>query len=576
MKILLKLLGIVRFSVWWIALAVIAGFATVGSSIGLLMTAAWLLAKASLQPSFHELQIGIVGVRFFGIARGVLRYTERLVSHNTTFRLLATIRVWFYKALEPLAPARIQHYKSADLLQRIAGDIDTLENLYARIIAPPLVAILVSALMWVLLGSFSWQLFLALFIFQILAAIVIPLASYLLTRKIDRKLPEVTTSRQAAVIDFVQGMAELRLFNKIGNQENILRQLEQQEQRLRKQQELIRHAHEPLTGLCMNGAVVSALMILQPMLQSGALDSIWSGVIIIGIMASFEAFLPIPEAAGHLEADRQAGKRIFDIIDAKPEVTTPQHPAVLPQDHTIRFENVSFTYPESTGPVLRNITFSIPQGKKAAIVGPSGAGKSTIAALLHRFYNPSAGRITIGETDITRMDPDNVRSMIGTVSQRTYLFARTIRENLQLGNPEADDEQLQKALVEAGLASFTTRLDQWAGQHGMQLSGGERQRLALARAILHDAPVLLLDEATASLDTITEKAIMQNMMAVGSSRTLLHITHRLYGMERFDMILVLENGQITQQGTHEELLEKNGSYAAMWNLQNRTSPAQDS
>ncbi|MEC9486044.1 MAG: thiol reductant ABC exporter subunit CydC [Prosthecochloris sp.] len=569
MNILVKLLKLARPYTWWLLLALITGWATITSSIGLLMTAAWLIAKAALQPSFHELQIGIVGVRFFGIARGVLRYLERLVSHSTTFRLLARIRVWFYTSLEPLAPARLSNYKSGDLLQRIVGDIDTLENIYSRVIAPPLTALLVTILMWWVLGIFAWPLSLALFCFHALAALGIPLLSAHLTRGMATKLSAVRTAQQATTIDFVQGMAELQLFNRLDSQLAGMNTLKEQELDLIRRQNLVRNAHEPLVSLCMSAAVITTLLILGPLVGSGTLDSIWSGVIVIGVMASFEAFLPLPAALEHLDADREAGKRIFDIIDAEPEVATPENPLKPGADHTIGFHNVSFSYPGSRRKALDQVSFTLEHGRKTAIVGPSGAGKSTIAALLHRFYNPTEGTITLGGIDIMNLDPDDVRNHVGTVSQRTYLFARTIRENLLIGNPQADDEELKRALEEAGLETFSDKLDQWAGQHGMQLSGGERQRLSLARALLHDAPVLILDEATANLDTITEKAIMENMMAFGNRKTLVAITHRLYGMEAFDRILVLKNGHIAEQGSHSELMARGGLYAAMWNLQHR-------
>ncbi|RNA64542.1 thiol reductant ABC exporter subunit CydC [Prosthecochloris sp. ZM_2] len=569
MNILVKLLKLARPYTWWLLLALITGWATITSSIGLLMTAAWLIAKAALQPSFHELQIGIVGVRFFGIARGVLRYLERLVSHSTTFRLLARIRVWFYTSLEPLAPARLSNYKSGDLLQRIVGDIDTLENLYSRVIAPPLTALLITILMWWVLGIFAWPLSLALFCFHALAALGIPLLSAHLTRGMATKLSAVRTAQQATTIDFVQGMAELQLFNRLDSQLAGMNTLKEQELDLIRRQNLVRNAHEPLVSLCMSAAVITTLLILGPLVGSGTLDSIWSGVIVIGVMASFEAFLPLPAALEHLDADREAGKRIFDIIDAEPEVATPENPLKPGADHTIGFHNVSFSYPGSRRKALDQVSFTLEHGRKTAIVGPSGAGKSTIAALLHRFYNPTEGTITLRGIDIMNLDPDDVRNHVGTVSQRTYLFARTIRENLLIGNPQADDEELKRALEEAGLKTFSDKLDQWAGQHGMQLSGGERQRLSLARALLHDAPVLILDEATANLDTITEKAIMENMMAFGNRKTLVAITHRLYGMEAFDRILVLKNGHIAEQGSHSELMARGGLYAAMWNLQHR-------
>ncbi len=570
MKVLLQLLRLVRPFTWWMILAVITGFATIGSSIGLLMTAAWLLSKAALHPSFHELQIGIVGVRFFGIARGAFRYIERLVSHSTTFRLLSNIRVWFYASLEPLAPARLEQYKSADLLQRIVGDIDSLENLYARVIAPPVTALMISGILWVFLGSFSWEIALTVLIFHGTAAIIVPLISAILNKGHALQLSRTRALQQAATIDYIQGMAELQLFGRIDHHLETMQALKQKELDIQRKQAIVQRAHEPFIGLCMNATVITVLWKLGPLVTSGAIESIWTAVIVIGIMASFEAFLPLPDALQHLETDIEAGKRIFDIIDTEPAVTAPLQPVAFPSDHSVLFSNVSFRYPLSENPSLRNMSFEARHGEKTAIVGPSGSGKSTITSLLLRFYNPTEGTITIGGTGLQQIDPDIVRRNISIVSQKTYLFAETIRQNLLLGNPQADDRQLARALENAGIGSFSEKLDQWAGQHGMQLSGGERQRMAIARTLLQQAPVVILDEATASLDTLTEKNVMERMIALTSGKTLVVITHKLQAMEQFDRIIVLDRGTIVEEGTHQELLEKNGMYASMWKLQHKT------
>ncbi len=570
MTVLLKLLRLVRPFTWWIILAIIAGFATIGSSIGLLMTAAWLLSKAALHPSFHELQIAIVGVRFFGIARGALRYIERLVAHSTTFRLLSNIRVWFYASLEPLAPARLQQYKSADLLQRIVGDIDTLENLYARVIAPPATAMMISGLLWMLLGYFSWEISLTVLLFHGAAALVIPLISGMLNRGSALQLSRTKAHQQAATIDYVQGMAELQLFGQVDRHLETMQAQKQKELKIQRKQALIQRAHEPLIGLCMNAAVITVLWKLGPLVTSGAIESIWTAVIVVGIMASFEAFLPLPDALQHLETDIEAGKRIFDIIDTEPAVTTPPHPIEFPSDHSVSFSNVTFCYPGSAIPALRNMSFDARHGEKTAIVGPSGSGKSTITSLLLRFYNTTEGNITIGGTSLQQMDPDIVRRNISIVSQKTYLFAETIRQNLLLGNPQANDQQLASALQQAGIGAFARKLDQWAGQHGMQLSGGERQRIAIARTILQQAPLIMLDEATASLDTITEKKVMEEMISLTHNKTLLVITHKLQAMEQFDRIIVLDRGTIVEEGSHQDLLQQKGIYSSMWKLQHET------
>lgn len=575
MKELLRLLGIIRTYHWWMILAATLGFATIGSGIGLLMSSAYIIAKAALQPPFHELQLGIAGVRLFGLARGVLRYIERLVSHSTTFKILSGLRVWFYESLEPLAPARLLQYKSGDLLQRITKDIDSLENLYSRVIAPPLTAIMISALLWFLLGSFSPMFSITLLCFHAFAAIGIPLFTGHINRGTATKMAGIQAELQSTTIDFVQGLGDLMLFNRLDDHTEKLYRLKTDELKLQRKQALIQRLHEPLIGLLMNSAVLALLWTLTPQVSNGTIDGIYTAVIIIAVMASFEAFLPLPDATHHLETSATAGKRLFEIIDTKPAVPSPHHPERFPDVHSIKFENISFTYPQTFTPTLSSLSLQIEEGEKVAIIGPSGAGKSTITGLLLRFWEPSQGDICIGDRSIRNLDPETIRKNIGIVSQKTYLFSTSIRENLLLAKPDADDKELKNSLTFAGLSSFTTKLDQWVGQHGMKLSGGERQRMAIARMLLQDAPIIVLDEATANLDTVTEKSVIQSILGLCDkqpAKTLLVITHRLRDMAQFDKIVVLEKGCIVEQGAHHVLLKKNGLYASMWSLQHRQTP----
>lgn len=572
MKEIVRLLHIVRPFHWWMLFAAVLGFATIGSGIGLLMSSAYIIAKAALHPSFQELQLGIAGVRLFGVARGVFRYIERLVAHNTTFKILSRLRVWFYESVEPLAPARLLQYKSGDLLQRITGDIDTLENLYARVIAPPLTAAMISSLLWILMGSFSITFSITLLCFHAAAAVGIPLLSSYLNRGTASKISAMQTGLQTRTLDCIQGISDLMLFNRLDDHIRKLHQLKHQELKLQRKQALIQRSHESLTGLLMNGAVIALLWVLTPEVSAGNINGVYTAVVIIAVMASFEAFLPLPDAAQHLEANTTAGKRLFEIVDVQPAITVPEQPEQFPENHTICFDSVTFTYPETYSPALSNISFSINEGEKIALIGPSGAGKSTITSLLLRFWDPSEGTISIGGKKLEHFDPETVRQNIGIVNQTTYLFGETIRNNLLLAKPDAGDEELKQALTFAGLETFTGKLDQWAGQHGMNLSGGERQRMAIARMLLQDAPVIVLDEATANLDTITEKSVMQSILKFcgqDQAKTLLIITHRLRNMELFDRIFVLENGCIVEQGSHHELLKNKGLYASMWSLQHQ-------
>jgi ATP-binding cassette subfamily C protein CydC len=571
MRTFLRLAGLTRPFAWWMLLAALIGFATIGSGIGLLMTSAWLISRAALLPPVSALKFGIVGVRIFGAARGVLRYAERLISHNTTFRILTRLRLWFYEAVEPLAPARLASFRSADLLKRITDDIQSLENIYSRVLAPPITAMLVTALMWAIVGSWSTNAAIGVFACQFLAGVGVPLITVRAARGTARGIAELQAEQQLLAVDMVQGLGELQVFGMLDKHLERMHDVEGKKLDLQKKSAFFEGLHESLSGLVMNAAVIWILWSMLPMVRLGTISSITLTAIIFGVIASFEAFLPLTGTMQHLEADIRAGDRLFEIIDAEPEVIAPERPAPLPDRYDIEVKDLCLTYQGSMRPALDGVNFTVPQGGRMAIVGPSGAGKSTITSLLVRFWNPSKGTISIGGSNIASLDPEGLRRKIAVVSQRTYLFGQSIRENLLLAAPAANDEMLKAALSAAGLDSLHERLDDWAGQHGMNLSGGEQQRLAIARMILQDAPVIVLDEATANLDAVTEQAILDTLDRVAYGKTLLAITHRLHRMERFDRIVVLHEGKIVEEGRHEELLNQGGFYAGMWRLQHETA-----
>jgi thiol reductant ABC exporter CydC subunit len=555
------------------ALAALLGFATVGSGIGLMATSAYIVAKAALQPSIADLQVAIVGVRFFGIARGVFRYLERLVSHDVNFRLLARLRVWFYKSLEPLAPARLMHYRSGDILSRIVADIETLEHLYVRVVAPPIVAVLVAILMWFFMWRYDLWLAITTLISMALAGVGVPLLTRALSREPARRLVSLRSELNASLVDGVQGVAELLAFGGEERHQERVGTLSREVAALQERMARIGGLHNSLTGLLTTLAVLVALIVAIPLVTAGELDGVSLAVLALAVIASFEAVASLPLAAQYLENSLEAGRRLFEIVDAEPPVHDPPPPSPTTRGYSLQLKNLRFRYAADEPPALDGVSFTLPQGGSLAVVGPSGAGKSTLVNLLLRFWEYDEGHITLGGQELRTYRGEDLRRMIGVVSQHTYLFNATVRDNLLLARPDAGRAEIERVAREAQIHDFIESLPQgyntWVGEQGLKLSGGQRQRLAVARALLKDAPILVLDEPTANLDSLTECDVMGAIHSLMVGRTTLIITHRLVGLEAVDEILVLRAGRVVERGPHHDLWQMGGFYRRMWDLQHQ-------
>jgi len=556
------------------ALAVMLGLATIVSGIGLMTTSSYLIARAALRPSIADLQVAIVGVRFFGLARGVFRYLERYVSHDATFRLLARLRVWFYGALEPLAPARLLEYRSGDLLARIVADVGTLENLFLRVIAPPIVALLATLVVVLLMGSFDPQRAVILFAFLLLAGVILPLLTRAASRPLGRRLVRVRAELNGVLVEGIQGLGDLLAFGREAQHLEQVARLSQKLVALQGRMAAISGLHRALTALLMNLATLAVLLVAIPLVTAGRLAGVYLALLVVAAISSFEAVLPLPAALQYLETSLESARRLFEIVEAEPAVKAPSQPAPAPVKHDLRAEGLCFSYAPGEPPALEDVSFELRQGGQLAVVGPSGAGKSTLIRLLLRFWDYDGGRVLLGGQDLRDYDPEDVRRLVAVVSQRTYLFDATVRENLGLARPEATEAELVQAAQQAHIHDFVRSLpqgyDTWIGEQGLQLSGGQRQRLAIARAILKGAPLWLLDEPTANLDALTERQVMGALQAVMRGRTSLIITHRLLGLEAADEILVLRAGRVVERGRHHDLVQMGGFYRWMWDLERQT------
>ncbi|HSL42512.1 MAG TPA: thiol reductant ABC exporter subunit CydD [Anaerolineales bacterium] len=572
--VLFRLLSFLRGSWGLVALSVLLSTITIGSSVALIGTSSWLISTAALHPSVAELGVSVVGVRFFGIARGVFRYLERLVSHNITFRLLARLRVWFYEKLEPLAPARLMEYRSGDLLARVMGDVETLENFYVRVISPTLTAILIGLGVSFFFASFYLPIALVLLGLFLAIGFILPLLSQLASRGPGQRLIAQRADIQTQLVDGIQGIAELLAFGRGTGRVQQIRQVGKTYGSTQKQMARISGIHSALAAFLTNFGLWLVLVLVIPQVTTGSIDGVMLGTFALMTLASFEAVTPLPLAAQMWNASREAAKRLFEVVDAEPAVKeTGEKGLETGLPHGLQISNLSFSYPTQSVPALKDITFGVAAGKSIAIVGPSGAGKSTITNLLLRFWDYEAGDISLDGISVRGLNHDEVRKQFALVSQNSYFFNTTIRENLRLARRSANPEEIESAARAAQIHEFIVRLpkgyDTLIGEQGLRLSGGERQRLAIARALIKDAPILIFDEPTANLDPQTERQVLQTLFQTMREKTSLLITHRLIGLENVDEILVMDAGQIVERGTHQELLARQGLYYRLWDLQNR-------
>ena len=574
MRVLVRLLKFLSPHRWQVTLAILLGVGTMVSNIGLLTIAAYLIAASALKVLLSQLALPMFLVQVFGASRAFLRYAERLVSHNVTFKLLADLRTWLYGRLEPLSPASLLGHRSGDLLARIVKDVEELENVYLRAFSPLIVAMLISFLTLSLLYVFfDPSLAFVVLGFLALTGIGIPLLVNVLARKLGRQQLKLRAELNAQAVDGIQGVQDLLALGQAAEQQERVSDLSHKLGKVQRRMASITGLQDALGDLTMNLAMWSVLILAIPLVNEGRIGGVYLAFLALLVLGSFEAVRPLGGAFQFLGRSLGAGERLFEIADMKPRVLDPGKPLPAPAEHTLEFNRVGFRYREDEPLVLEGISFKVEPGSRVAVVGPSGSGKSTIVNLALRFWDPTEGEIYLGGHDFRHYAEGNLRETIGIVAQDTYLFNETLRNNLLLAKPGASDSEVEYALERAQLTELINRLprglDSWVGEQGLRLSGGERQRLAVARALLKDAPVLVLDEPTANLDPSTEHRLLTEIYELMPGRTTLVITHRLIHMERMDEILVLDRGRIVERGTHHQLLEAKGLYKRTVEVQNQ-------
>ena len=547
------------------------GACALGAGIGLLATAAWLISRAEQHPHESALALGIVAVQFFGLSKGLARYGQRLVGHDAALRALADLRVRIYTALEPLAPTGLPAFRSGDLMARFVDDVDSVQDLFVRVIAPFAIAVIVGvgtvALEWAVLPAAGLIVAVAL----LLAATVVPWLTQGLARRAEAAQAEARGALSSAVVELVRGAQELAAFGAADRKLGETLEIDARLARIARRRALTAGVGQGLATLLPALATFGCLLVGVSAVRDGSLDVVLLAMIAIVPLAAFELASPLPAATQTLARVRASLGRVGDVLETEPVVAEPVRPRSLPDQpasHALRVRGLRCRYDDDGPWVLDGIDLDLSAGRRVAVIGRSGAGKSTLARVLLRLAPYQGGSVTLDGIELSQLEGDACRRVIGLLSQDAHVFDTTIRANLRLARREASDEQLREALVAARLGAWVDGLpdglDTHVGELGERMSGGERQRLAAARVLLADFPVMVFDEPGEHLDTTTADAIVADVLDAAADRAVLLITHRLAGLQAADEVIVLDGGRVAQRGTHDELATRPGPYADIW------------
>lgn len=553
-----------------LTLGMLLSFATLFASIGLLTISGWFISASAIagltiaRETFNYM-LPAGAVRGFSIGRTAGRWGERVVSHDATFKLLTELRIFFFKKLIPLIPGRFSKLRDADLLNRLVADVDAMDHVYLRLISPIIVGTLGIIGLTAFLAWFDPTIGLTLGAILFSLLLIWPTLFYKLGKKNGADLTQNKATLRIKTLDWLQGNAELRIFG--AEEQYQQRVLDAQVALLSNQRHMA-----TLTGLAngllllANGWTLLLMLWISADGIAGMTPDPMVAMVAFATMASFELLMPIAGAFQYLGQTLSSARRLNEIITAKPDTVFDENGVSQEIKGNLTISDVSYQYLDADTDAITHVSLDLLAGQKMAIVGQTGSGKSTLLQLLTRQWDPKSGSISIDGVQLPKWKESSLRSAMSVVSQRVDILNGSLRDNLLLANDDANDELLIQTLNKVGLGDLTTDegLNAWLGDGGRQLSGGERRRIGIARALLHNAPIVLLDEPTEGLDQKTEQQIMSVLNDHIKDKTVVFITHRLVNLENMDHICLMDHGEITEQGTHESLLALNGAYHQLW------------
>ena len=564
MRTLLPFIRLFKFAKFPLILGLLLMILGLGSSMGLLTVSGWFLAATAIAGlgTLFNFFYPSASVRGLAIGRTVMRYFEKIVTHDATFRILSKLRVQVFEKIIPLSPAVLNRYRNSDLLNRLVSDVDTLDSLYLRLLAPFFTAAFVIIAMTIGLSFVNIPLALGLGLFLLILLIIIPTVFYRLGQQFGERLIQARATYRTQFLEFIQAQAELLLFNaedKLKEKMSVTEKTWHEDQA----KEAKLSGFSTALVLFLNGLLISGMLWFASNADFGTDEyhTAYIALFTFAALAAFEIIMPLGAAFLHIGQVIAAAERVTEIIEQKPLVEFNGDEEFETKVRLISAKDLSFSYPGQEALVLKNLTLDLEQGQKIAILGKTGSGKSSLLQLLVRNYDANQGELLLAEKPISSYSEETLRRQICFLTQRVHVFSDTLRQNLQFASAdEISDEKMIEVLHQVGLNKLLEQegkgLNLWLGDGGRPLSGGEQRRLGLARILLNNAPILLLDEPTEGLDRETERQILHLILQHAENKTLIMVTHRLSSIERFDKICVIDNGRLIEEGDYNSLITK--------------------